>query len=740
MKPIRRQKGLFTDDSKQRRDWMDSLPSVPTGMGELAMPKACFWRLPSGLHQSMLQIVEGLFPRKRVLQGVALASAAAMAIAGTVVHAYHERDDQQWTRMLQVGRMVPVRSADGALLGGVALDESATAASLQRDGFLDTAHLSYPDKFTAMLIALEDVHHNTWREICGIDVVGLPLAWFSGRGGSTLAMQITKQVLGTGQEKGFDLLVRKFKEVGYAAKLSCMLSPNEIVKMYVERVPLIAWGGTTRGLLASADVAFGKPVDQLSHAEMAVLAAAALFQLKDASELLATLRQTGCAIVPVNFAAAMQAGFNDASWRHCRLILRAKTALQRTLSGVDLAQAIHELAGMERGIAFKNPWAPIGTQRVANISARGQALLPAPVMRALRDVVDGNDLPPSGLVVTLSEDHVRFKLGAANALSEIERASRTDLCSKLTLKGVISPCPQTPGAKLADTVLLKANVFSGEVSRMYTTFPDSLTRATRLGSVAKLIAAHAAVKAGFTADSRVCPRRAVVDGRVLLRVTRPREGYVRCASGEAISLTEAFMQSDSLAIYDLNRQLGEAALKESATALGLPLADRQKAGSMAHQVAFGTFAASPMQALQMGQKLASAAFQWPVMSGPLKLVRTTHGARKEVALGLSPSQALHLKRLLVAPLSEDGTLEWANEFAVAGKSGTTSASTRPSQHARPYVAGKLTLLVSANGEVTLTAISQPDPPHALSIESLAGGVFKPLVATLFTDYPISKKP
>ena len=745
-------------DAQRRRAWLSDLvggqgatraPGGKVGGGApAAKARATASRLKGGMAcvaKAMAAMrPTGLTPPqrlriKRTLQGLALTTTAGVAFASTVIaQAYQEKTSAQWADALATGQMVPIQSNSGALMGGSPW-RNTPGLDYQALGFLSDDGSRTPALFKAMLLALEDEHYGSWREVCGIDVLGLAVALPQGRGGSTLAMQTVKQVLQTGGESNLiDKALRKLKEIGYGAKVACDLGDKALLDTYIERVPLVAFGGTTRGLRASSDVVFGKAPEDLSPAQLAVLAAAALYQIKDASLMPQALRDKGCVATTDGTVPEGTKGWAEGK-RHCRLIRRASKALERTLPRDKLAEALTELAAMERGLTIQNPWAPISTKRAANMSTRSTALLPRAVLKQLQEDIDASEtLPAQGLVVNLSDDHARFQLAVHAGLRVVEKANTTSLCSKLTFKGPVLPCVNAP-LDLAETVLLRAHVPSGAVDRLYSTYPAGPQRQMTVGSVAKLISALAAIRAGMNPNTPVCARRATRNGMPLLRVTRPREGFADCnQAGAMISLERAIETSDSLAIFEVNHRLGEEALRQSALDLGLPIADaQQQRGSMSYQLAFGTFVATPMDMLEMGRRLAAAAYRWPV-AGPLTVVQNP-GVQMDapkLPLGLSVPQSQSLRSLLAAPVQAGGTMGWARNLAVAGgKSGTTSSTRAPRPNARPYAAGKLNLLITHKGEVALSVVHQPNPPLALGIDTLQGGVFEPVVAALLKPHP-----
>ena len=127
-----------------------------------------------------------------------------------------------------------------------------------------------PQKLRQAILAAED---DRFYQHGGIDYPGvLRAAWVNLAGGgevqgaSTITMQVARNFL-LGREKTFK---RKFYEALLTLKIESALSKDQILELYVNQIYL---GKRAYGFAAAAEVYFGKPLDKLSLAEMAVLAA-----------------------------------------------------------------------------------------------------------------------------------------------------------------------------------------------------------------------------------------------------------------------------------------------------------------------------------------------------------------------------------------------------------------------------------------------------------------------------------
>jgi len=126
-----------------------------------------------------------------------------------------------------------------------------------------------PEQYQQALLAAED---SRFFQHFGIDIKGLARATFqlasTGRiksGGSTITMQVAKNFFLT-RERTFE---RKFMEILLALRIEQELSKQEIMELYVNKIYL---GHRSYGIQAAAHVYYGKPIDQLSLAQLAMIA------------------------------------------------------------------------------------------------------------------------------------------------------------------------------------------------------------------------------------------------------------------------------------------------------------------------------------------------------------------------------------------------------------------------------------------------------------------------------------
>jgi penicillin-binding protein 1A len=124
-----------------------------------------------------------------------------------------------------------------------------------------------PKGFQDAVIAVED---KRFRQHFGIDLIGVARAVVVKLGGGRWqgASTITQQVARNFFLSQRRTLERKFKEALLALKIEQALSKDEILELYLNQIYL---GQRAYGFGAAARTYFGKPLDQLTQAEIAVL-------------------------------------------------------------------------------------------------------------------------------------------------------------------------------------------------------------------------------------------------------------------------------------------------------------------------------------------------------------------------------------------------------------------------------------------------------------------------------------
>lgn len=126
-----------------------------------------------------------------------------------------------------------------------------------------------PEYFIQAILAAEDT---SFYSHSGIDIRGLGRAVVqlaqSGSiqsGGSTITMQVARNYLLTLDQT----FTRKFKEIMISLQMEKILSKEEIMQLYVNKIYL---GNRAYGIDAAAEVYYGKELEELSLAQLAMIA------------------------------------------------------------------------------------------------------------------------------------------------------------------------------------------------------------------------------------------------------------------------------------------------------------------------------------------------------------------------------------------------------------------------------------------------------------------------------------
>ncbi|MBJ3815008.1 peptidoglycan glycosyltransferase/peptidoglycan DD-transpeptidase MrcA [Shimwellia pseudoproteus] len=151
-----------------------------------------------------------------------------------------------------------VYSADGELIAQYG-EKRRIPLSLQQ----------IPPDLVHAFIATED---SRFYEHHGVDPIGIfraaSIALFSGhasQGASTITQQLARNFFLSPEKT----LMRKIKEAFLAVRIEQLLTKDEILELYLNKIYL---GYRAYGVGAAAQVYFGKPVDQLTLSEMAMIA------------------------------------------------------------------------------------------------------------------------------------------------------------------------------------------------------------------------------------------------------------------------------------------------------------------------------------------------------------------------------------------------------------------------------------------------------------------------------------
>ena len=184
--------------------------------------------------------------------------AAVMAAGGIYYYFSPQLPDAETLREVEFQTPLRVYSADEKLI--------AEFGEMRRTPI---SYADIPQHFIHALQAAEDAR---FFEHQGIDLRGLFRAAFqlatSGKiqsGGSTITMQVAKNFFLT-RERTFE---RKFVEILLALSIEQSLSKQEILELYINKIYL---GHRSYGIQAAAQVYYGKPINQLNIAQLAMIA------------------------------------------------------------------------------------------------------------------------------------------------------------------------------------------------------------------------------------------------------------------------------------------------------------------------------------------------------------------------------------------------------------------------------------------------------------------------------------
>ncbi len=194
----------------------------------------------------------------------ALALFAALALLGTVaiVGAYYylapELPSVEVLRDVRFQVPLQVYSRDGRLIAEYG-DKKRYPIRYQ----------DLPPRLVQAIISAED---DRFFEHPGVDYQGLLRAAYylittgeKSQGGSTITMQVTRNFF-LSREKTY---LRKLKEIFLSLKIEQALTKEQILELYFNK---IYFGNRAYGVASAAQVYYGRPLDQLTLAELAMIA------------------------------------------------------------------------------------------------------------------------------------------------------------------------------------------------------------------------------------------------------------------------------------------------------------------------------------------------------------------------------------------------------------------------------------------------------------------------------------
>lgn len=191
---------------------------------------------------------------------ITLAAAACMTIAVTGAFLYLAPGLPNVSTLTDIQLQVPLRiySADDKLIGEFG-EQRRTPITFQ----------DVPAELINAFIAAED---DRFYSHSGISIKGLSraaLQMLSGSnvqtGGSTITMQVAKNYFLTPERN----IIRKIREIFLAIQIEQSLTKEQIMELYINKIFL---GHRAYGIVAAAQVYYGKPVQELTLAQFATIA------------------------------------------------------------------------------------------------------------------------------------------------------------------------------------------------------------------------------------------------------------------------------------------------------------------------------------------------------------------------------------------------------------------------------------------------------------------------------------
>lgn len=649
-----------------------------------------------------------------------------------MIYGYVTHPASYWQERLSSRLGSPIFSQDGLLLG------STTPLTQGDYGYIRTEKPPI-EMWQKFIVALEDKNiFNKYRSICGIDPLGTihRVARRDG-GGSGLAQQDAKNLLAPDEERSSTDIFGKIAEVGAACSLYNFVGgANGIIRLYAEYAPVTQTGGTTRGVMGGGLAIFGKPPEELSDAQLALLAAMTNRNLSLAEQKI--FENNNCANLIFEEDLAKRGHLvykNKNAAEQCKTIKRAKLAVDSVLSGNSIRKnkALAELTALEKvGIQPQNPFQPTyKDKQILNLSLRARTVLPAAVLEAINSESLNKAKVGEPLIVAMTEG--TFQAEIENLLKNIDKSPvRNKLCIPLgSVSDTSNRCLGLPfGSTKAEIVLVKVDLSNGGIKRFYASDKLVYDHQYDIASLGKMVIALVAVAEGYSSDSQICPRKINDNGHFLRRVTKPEEGYDQCSPKQLLSFAEVIARSDSLAAYELARSLGNEKLKKGLVTLGFT--PNKKSNNLAYDLAFGTQIATAQQILTASQALFGVAFNIKVREqGPQFLVSDTdNSSRAEIYHKIlkdylvSNEQINILRTLLEAPAKhKHGTLQQMSKFLDAGKTGSFSTQNRQAK-------SRLIIGYSAKDHsINLMIIAAPEK-YFLGSHNLSVNIFKPIMAKL----------
>ena len=183
----------------------------------------------------------------------------AWIVASTFLYFDPKNPDTESYRNFQYERPLRVFSSEGALL-----------AEYGERRLIPIAIEAVPQQYLDAVVSTEDKRFYSHHGVDWISFTNDALDFFfsdtARRGASTITMQIPRNVADLSRDQ---TIVRKIREMLLALKIERELSKDDILELYINVVP---FGKHAYGVQAAAYTYYGKPIHELSLAQLAMLA------------------------------------------------------------------------------------------------------------------------------------------------------------------------------------------------------------------------------------------------------------------------------------------------------------------------------------------------------------------------------------------------------------------------------------------------------------------------------------
>lgn len=185
---------------------------------------------------------------------------SAGGAAGYVLYKYYQSTSLE-KLSLELNQSSSIYDSEGVLLDEIHGEEHRRIIPLNKiDKDIQNAVIAIEDEdfYKHIGVSFKGVGRATIKNI---------KSWSKSEGASTITMQLTKNLLGSVEERTWG---NKIREVFLALKLERQLSKDKILELYLNA---IYWGNNTYGIETATESYFGKSAKDVSIAEASILAA-----------------------------------------------------------------------------------------------------------------------------------------------------------------------------------------------------------------------------------------------------------------------------------------------------------------------------------------------------------------------------------------------------------------------------------------------------------------------------------